>query len=83
MKRMLIVGALALIAGVFAAGGLFAADLAYPRPLPQAPVAYLPPPPAYSWIGFYIGITAVAASATATFSIRSSAIREVSTSRAG
>ena len=58
MKRMLIVGALALIAGgqMFAAGGLFAADLPYPRPLPQAPVAYLPPPPAYSWTGFYIGI---------------------------
>jgi outer membrane immunogenic protein len=58
MKRMLIVGALALIAGgqMFAAGRLFAADLPYPRPVPQAPVAYLPPPPAYSWTGFYIGI---------------------------
>jgi outer membrane immunogenic protein len=58
MKRMLIVGALALAAGgqMFSAGALFAADLPYPRPLPQAPVAYFPPPPAYSWTGFYIGI---------------------------
>jgi len=58
MKRMLIVGALALAAGaqMFAAGALFAADLPYPRPVPQAPIAYLPPPPVYSWTGFYIGI---------------------------
>ena len=24
--------------------------------MPQGPVAYLPPPPVYSWTGFYIGI---------------------------
>ena len=52
MKRLVIAGALALVAGGYAV----AADLPYPRPVPQAPVAYLPPPPVFSWTGFYIGI---------------------------
>jgi outer membrane immunogenic protein len=52
MKRLVIAGALALVAGGYAV----AADLPYPRPVPQAPVAYLPVVPAYSWTGFYIGI---------------------------
>ena len=52
MKRLVIAGALALVAGGYAV----AADLPYPRPVPQAPVAYIPVVPAYSWTGFYIGI---------------------------
>jgi outer membrane immunogenic protein len=58
MKRLLIAGALALLAGgqMFLAGPLFAADLPYPRPVPQAPGIYYPPPPLYSWTGFYIGL---------------------------
>ena len=53
MKRFVIAAALALVAG----GHAVAADLPYPRAVPQAPVAYLPPPmPVYSWTGFYIGI---------------------------
>jgi outer membrane immunogenic protein len=53
MKRILIVGALALATAVPA----FAADLppAAPPP-PRAPVAYIPAAPAFTWTGFYIGL---------------------------
>ncbi len=51
MKRFLIVGAFALLAG----GQVFAADL--PPPVaPRAPAVYVPTPvPYYNWTGFYIG----------------------------
>jgi outer membrane immunogenic protein len=54
MKRILIIGALALVG----AGSALAADLppAPPPPPPRAPAVYVPPPPpVFSWTGFYIG----------------------------
>ena len=52
MKRFMIVGALALLAG----GQAFAADLPPPAPMPRAPAVYVPAPiPVYTWTGFYIG----------------------------
>jgi outer membrane immunogenic protein len=51
MKRLLLVGALALAASVPA----LAADLPLPAP---APVAYTPAPPHLYWTGFYIGLNA-------------------------
>src|SRR3974390_2273650 len=52
MKKLLL-GTAALVA--FASGTAFAADLP-PAPAPiRAPVAYIPPPPPFSWTGFYIG----------------------------
>jgi outer membrane immunogenic protein len=69
MKRLLIVGALALVAGgqVVAASHAVAADLPYPRPVPQAPAAYLPPPPVYSWTGLYVGVNGGGAIGTSNF----------------
>ncbi len=56
MKRMLIAGALALVAG----GRAFAADLPQPAPpAPRAPAAYVPasaPVLVYNWSGIYVGI---------------------------
>jgi outer membrane immunogenic protein len=53
MKRVCIVGALALAT----AAPAFAADLPPPvAPPPRAPVAYIPPAPAFTWSGFYIGL---------------------------
>jgi outer membrane immunogenic protein len=52
MKRILMAGAVALVAGTQA----FAADLPpAPAPLPRAPAAYVPVPAPFSWTGFYIG----------------------------
>ena len=55
MKRILFVGAFALLA----TGEAFAADLppvAPPPPPPRAPAAYVPVAiPSYSWTGFYLG----------------------------
>ena len=52
MKRFMIVGAFALLAGEQA----FAADLPPPAPMPRAPAVYVPAPiPVYNWTGFYIG----------------------------
>lgn len=51
MKRMIIAGALAFVAG----GQAFAADLP-PAPPPRAPAAYVPvAAPTFSWTAFYIG----------------------------
>jgi outer membrane immunogenic protein len=54
MKRILIVGALALAAG----GQALAADLPQPGPPPpRAPATYVPAPvPVFSWTGIYVGI---------------------------
>jgi outer membrane immunogenic protein len=53
MKRILMAGAVALVAGTQA----FAADLPPPMaPPPRAPAAYIPVSPAYNWSGFYIGL---------------------------
>jgi outer membrane immunogenic protein len=54
MKRILMAGAVALVAGTQA----FAADLPPPMaPPPRAPAAYVPVvSPAYNWSGFYIGL---------------------------
>jgi len=55
MKRILIVGALALAT----AAPALAADLPPPAPPPpRAPAAYIPAPPPFSWTGFYIGLNA-------------------------
>ena len=55
MKRILMAGAVALVAGTHA----FAADLPPPMaPPPRAPAAYVPVSPAYNWSGFYIGVNA-------------------------
>ena len=52
MKRFMIVGAFALLAGEQA----LAADLPPPAPMPRAPAVYVPAPvPYYNWTGFYIG----------------------------
>ena len=52
MKRFMIVGAFALLAGEQA----LAADLPPPAPMPRAPAVYVPAPiPVYTWTGFYIG----------------------------
>ena len=52
MKRFMIVGAFALLAGEQA----LAADLPPPAPMPRAPAVYVPAPiPLYTWTGFYIG----------------------------
>ena len=52
MKRFLIVGAFALLAGEQA----LAADLPPPVAPPRAPAVYTPAPvPYYNWTGFYIG----------------------------
>jgi outer membrane immunogenic protein len=52
MKRVLIIGAFALLAGEQA----LAADLPPPVAPPRAPAVYTPAPvPYYSWTGFYIG----------------------------
>jgi len=54
MKRILIVGALALAAG----GQALAADLPQPGPPPpRAPATYVPVPvPVFSWTGIYVGV---------------------------
>jgi outer membrane immunogenic protein len=55
MKRLLIVGALALAS----AAPAMAADLPPPvAPPPRAPAAYIPAPPPFSWTGFYVGLNA-------------------------
>src|ERR1700732_5238302 len=55
MKRILLVGALALATSVPA----LAADLPpAPPPPPREPAAYVPAAPAFSWTGFYIGLNA-------------------------
>ena len=52
MKRFMIVGAFALLAGEQA----LAADLPPPAPMPRAPAVYIPAPiPLYNWTGFYVG----------------------------
>jgi outer membrane immunogenic protein len=52
MKRILIVGALALAS----AAPAIAADLPLPAaPLPRAPVVYVPAIPTFTWTGFYLG----------------------------
>jgi outer membrane immunogenic protein len=52
MKRFLIVGAVALLAGEQA----LAADLSPPAPMPRAPAVYVPQLiPVYNWTGFYVG----------------------------
>jgi outer membrane immunogenic protein len=52
MKRILMAGAVALVAGTQA----FAADLPPPMaPMPRAPAAYIPVAAPFSWTGFYIG----------------------------
>jgi outer membrane immunogenic protein len=43
----------ALIIGVLS-GQALAADLPVPPP-PRAPVAFVPPPPVFTWSGIYIG----------------------------
>jgi outer membrane immunogenic protein len=57
MKRILMAGAVALVAGLTQA---FAADLPPPMaPPPRAPAAYVPVvSPAYNWSGFYLGLNA-------------------------
>ena len=53
MKRLLMAGTVALVAGTQA----FAADLPPPMaPPPRAPAAYMPVSPAYNWSGFYLGL---------------------------
>ncbi|MGA2943026.1 MAG: outer membrane protein, partial [Xanthobacteraceae bacterium] len=53
MKRILMAGAVALVAGTQA----FAADLPPPMaPMPRAPAAYIPVAPAWNWSGFYLGV---------------------------
>ena len=56
MKRMLIAGALAFVAG----GQALAADLPPPMaPPPRAPATYVPAPvPFYNWGGIYVGLNA-------------------------
>jgi outer membrane immunogenic protein len=55
MKRILIIGALALAT----AAPALAADLPPPMaPPPRAPAAYIPAPPPFSWTGFYVGLNA-------------------------
>jgi outer membrane immunogenic protein len=55
MKRILIVGALALAS----AAPALAADLPPPMaPPPRAPAAYIPAPPPFLWTGFYLGLNA-------------------------
>ena len=52
MKRILIVGALALSVGAPA----LAADLPPPpAPMPRAPATYVPGVMVYNWTGFYLG----------------------------
>jgi len=64
MKRILIVGALALAT----AAPAFAADLPPPAaPPPRAPAAYIPAPPPFSWTGFYIGLNAGGAFGSSTW----------------
>jgi outer membrane immunogenic protein len=43
----------ALVTGVLS-GQALAADLSVPPP-PHAPVAFVPPPPVFTWSGIYIG----------------------------
>jgi outer membrane immunogenic protein len=53
MKRILMIGALALAS----AAPAIAADLPPPSaPPPRAPAAYIPAPPPFSWTGFYVGL---------------------------
>jgi outer membrane immunogenic protein len=52
MRRAIFAGAFALALGAQA----FAADLPPAAPAPRAPAAYIPPPPLFSWTGFYLGI---------------------------
>jgi outer membrane immunogenic protein len=54
MKKFVLVGAFALLAG----GQALAADLPPPvAPPPRAPAAYMPAPaPYYNWTGIYVGI---------------------------
>ncbi len=56
MKRMLIAGAVAFVAG----GQALAADLPPPMaPPPRAPATYVPAPvPFYNWGGIYVGLNA-------------------------
>jgi outer membrane immunogenic protein len=52
MKRILLAGAFALVAG----GQALAADLPPPPPPPRAPATYVPTTaPVYNWSGIYIG----------------------------
>ena len=52
MRRAIFAGAFALALGAQA----FAADLPPAAAPPRAPAAYIPPPPLFSWTGFYLGI---------------------------
>jgi outer membrane immunogenic protein len=57
MYRTLIAGTFAFVAG----GQALAADLPAAPPPVRAPAAFVPPPAAYNWSGFYVGVNAGAA----------------------
>ena len=62
MRRAIFAGAFALALGAQA----FAADLPPAAAPPRAPAAYIPPPPLFSWTGFYLGINGGGSWGTAT-----------------
>jgi outer membrane immunogenic protein len=53
MSRLL---AFAIAVCSVAVSPALAADLPPPAPPPRAPAAYIPPPPVFTWTGFYVGI---------------------------
>jgi outer membrane immunogenic protein len=56
MKRLVLIGALALASGSQALASDFPPPAAPP---PRAPAAYIPPPsPVYNWGGLYFGFNA-------------------------
>jgi outer membrane immunogenic protein len=71
MKRILLAGAFALVAG----GQALAADLPPPPPAPRAPATYVPAAaPVYNWSGIYIGANGGYAFGTSSWSDPGTAI---------